>query len=91
MPNRAVSDAADCRQELDLRTGAIFTRLQTLRFQVIFADKLAQKLISYGPCQFPTLGFVIDRYKTIEDFIAEDFWRIRGIFYFILTIVSNLV
>ncbi|KAG5887194.1 hypothetical protein JTB14_016680 [Gonioctena quinquepunctata] len=76
-PNKNVSDAVDVRQELDLRTGAAFTRLQTLRLQKVFPQKLSDKLISYGSCQFPTLGFVVERYQAREDFIAEPFWRIK--------------
>ncbi|KAF5282481.1 hypothetical protein FQR65_LT14290 [Abscondita terminalis] len=76
-PNKNISDAVDVRQELDLRTGAAFTRLQTLRLQKVFPQKLADKLISYGSCQFPTLGFVVERYKAIEEFIAEPFWKIK--------------
>lgn len=64
--------------ELDLRTGAAFTRLQTLRLQKVFPQKLADKLISYGSCQFPTLGFVVERYQAMEDFVAEPFWRIKS-------------
>ncbi|XP_030764441.1 DNA topoisomerase 3-alpha [Sitophilus oryzae] len=76
-PNKNISDAVDVRQELDLRTGAAFTRLQTLRLRQVFPQKLAEKLISYGSCQFPTLGFVVERYQAIEDFIAEPFWKIK--------------
>ncbi|XP_056643172.1 DNA topoisomerase 3-alpha [Diorhabda sublineata] len=76
-PNKNISDAVDVRQELDLRTGAAFTRLQTLRLQKVFPQKLSDKLISYGSCQFPTLGFVVERYQAIENFIAEPFWRIK--------------
>ncbi|XP_066139705.1 DNA topoisomerase 3-alpha isoform X2 [Euwallacea fornicatus] len=76
-PNKNISDAVDVRQELDLRTGAAFTRLQTLRFQQVFPNKLSDKLISYGSCQFPTLGFVVERYQAIEEFIPEAFWRIK--------------
>lgn len=64
---------------ISIITGAAFTRLQTLRFQKVFPAKLADKLISYGSCQFPTLGFVVDRYKAIEDFIPEPFWKIKSI------------
>jgi hypothetical protein len=35
--------------------GAAFTRFQTLRIRKAFPN-LADKLISYGSCQFPTLG-----------------------------------
>lgn len=30
-----------------------------------------------GPCQFPTLGFVVDRYLKIQNFVAEKFWFIH--------------
>lgn len=30
-----------------------------------------------GPCQFPTLGFVVDRYWRIEEFVQEPFWSIQ--------------
>ncbi len=33
--------------------------------------------VSYGPCQFPTLGFVVDRYKRNRDFVSEPFWKLR--------------
>ncbi|XP_045477736.1 DNA topoisomerase 3-alpha isoform X2 [Harmonia axyridis] len=76
-PNKNISDAVDVRKELDLRTGAAFTRLQTLRLQKAFPSKLSDKVISYGSCQFPTLGFVVDRYLSIENFIPETFWKIK--------------
>ena len=33
-------------------------------------------VISYGPCQFPTLGFIVERYKLIRDFQGEKFWTL---------------
>ncbi|XP_046893588.1 DNA topoisomerase 3-alpha [Hypomesus transpacificus] len=76
-PNVNVSDAVDVRQELDLRIGASFTRFQTLRLQKIFPASLANQLISYGSCQFPTLGFVVERFKAIQAFIPETFFKIK--------------
>ncbi len=73
------SQAVDVRQELDLRIGAAFTRFQTMRLQKKFGE-LGQQLISYGSCQFPTLGFVVERYKAIESFVPENFWKIKGNF-----------
>lgn len=61
--------------------GAAFTRLQTLRLQRVFPDALADKLISYGSCQFPTLGFVVERYKAIEEFVPESFWKLISKFF----------
>lgn len=76
-PDQNVSDAVDVRQELDLRIGAAFTRFQTLRLQKIFPNVLSNQLISYGSCQFPTLGFVVERFKAIQAFVPETFYKIK--------------
>lgn len=78
-PDEKLSDAVDARLELDLRIGYSFTRFQTMRIQnrfVEFARKKGEKSqpISYGPCQFPTLGFVVDRYWKRKAFRSEKFW-----------------
>jgi len=75
-PNALVSAAVEVRKELDLRIGAAFTRFQTMRLQRQFGS-LSDQVISYGPCQFPTLGFVVERYKAIERFVPEPFWKIK--------------
>ena len=77
-PDKRQSDAVDVRTELDLRTGAAITRFQTMRLQRLFPEKISDKLISYGSCQIPTLGFVAERYKEIEAFVSEPFWKIKG-------------
>eukprot|EP01138_Halocafeteria_seosinensis_P013245 gb/GECG01013527.1/.p1 GENE.gb/GECG01013527.1/~~gb/GECG01013527.1/.p1 ORF type:complete len:1063 (+),score=86.31 gb/GECG01013527.1/:1-3189(+) len=75
------SEAVEARQELDFRLGVVFTRWQTLNFQ----DKFGiDSIISYGTCQFPTLGFVVDRYREIETFIARNFWCIS------VSVMNNL-
>ncbi|KAG7360153.1 DNA topoisomerase [Nitzschia inconspicua] len=74
--------AVNARSELDLRTGAAFTRFQTLRLQKKFhlpgngnnGGGGSSGVISYGPCQFPTLGFVVERWARIETFVPEEFW-----------------
>ncbi|KAI8055459.1 DNA topoisomerase [Syncephalis plumigaleata] len=68
--------AVDTRRELDLRIGAIFTRFQTMRFQRRF-PLLGKRVISYGGCQFPTLGFVVDRFLKVENFVPQTFWKIE--------------
>ncbi|CEJ55946.1 Putative DNA topoisomerase [Penicillium brasilianum] len=70
------ANAVAARIELDLRIGAAFTRLQTLQLQAVSAV-LKEKVISYGSCQFPTLGFVVDRYLRVQNFKPETFWSIK--------------
>lgn len=69
-------NAVKARSELDLRTGAAFTRLLTLRIRNLFFSPEEKKILSYGSCQFPTLGFIVDRYLTVQNFVPEKFWKL---------------
>ncbi|CDU22640.1 related to DNA topoisomerase III alpha [Sporisorium scitamineum] len=72
------ADAVESRIQLDLRIGAAFTRMQTLALQNrIPALGEQRQVISYGPCQFPTLGFVVDRYNKVVRFVPEPFWLLQ--------------
>ncbi|MCJ1313211.1 DNA topoisomerase [Agyrium rufum] len=64
------------RIEIDLRLGAAFTRLQTLELQKL-KGALEEVMVSYGSCQFPTLGFIVDRYFRVQNFVPESFWSIK--------------
>ncbi|KAI9803660.1 MAG: DNA topoisomerase [Piccolia ochrophora] len=70
------ANAVEARIELDLRIGAAFSRLQTTNIQSL-SPALQERVISYGSCQFPTLGFVVDRYFRVKDFVPEAFWSIK--------------
>lgn len=35
-------------------------------------------VVSYGSCQFPTLGFVVYRYLEYVNFVSEQFWKLVG-------------
>lgn len=75
--DQAQADAVEARTILDLRLGAAFTRMQTLNLQRRFTQiQEAGGPISYGPCQFPTLGFVVSRYEQVHAFEPETFWYI---------------
>ncbi|KAK0213155.1 prokaryotic type I DNA topoisomerase [Desarmillaria ectypa] len=75
--DRAQADAVEARTILDLKVGAAFTRLQTLVLQrKVKKIEDEKNIVSYGPCQFPTLGFVAARYKDVQTFSPETFWFI---------------
>ncbi|ORX67267.1 prokaryotic type I DNA topoisomerase, partial [Linderina pennispora] len=72
------SSAMQSPRELDMqlvaaRIGSALTRFQTLRLQSRF-EPIKDRLVSYGPCQFPTLGFVVDQFLRVERFAPEPFW-----------------
>ena len=74
--NDAFVQAVQARSQIDLRVGAAFTRFQTLRLQKRF-QLTGDSVVSYGPCQFPTLGFVVERWARIETFVSEQFWFVE--------------
>ncbi|CAB9506981.1 topoisomerase 3-alpha [Seminavis robusta] len=74
--NENFVDAVNARSELDLRVGAAFSRFQTLRLQKKFSG-FSEQVVSYGPCQFPTLGFIVERWARMETFVSEKFWSIE--------------
>ena len=63
------------RQEIDLRAGSAYTRFLTTQLQKFDLHLNDDRgIISYGPCQFPTLGLVVDRWLQIENFVRRPFW-----------------
>jgi DNA topoisomerase-3 len=78
--DEAQAEAVASRIELDLRVGASFTRHLTLSLRPVLQRgnlSEASHLISYGSCQFPTLGFIVERYLRVRRFIPEPFWSIQ--------------
>lgn len=66
--------AVKTRMEVDLRTGASITRFLTDLFKGGLGHD--SPVVSYGSCQFPTLGFVVDRFRRIKLFKKESYWYI---------------
>ena len=56
-PDQRVSDAVDCRSELDLRIGASFTRLQSLYLTRTFQQLTANKVIRLRIVSVPNSWF----------------------------------
>lgn len=77
--DEAQANAVASRIELDLRIGASFTRNLTLSIQPMLqqVNPEEKQVISYGSCQFPTLGFVVERYFRVRNFVPETFWGIK--------------
>jgi DNA topoisomerase-3 len=78
--DEAQANAVASRIELDLRIGASFTRNLTLNLQNMLIQGMGaeeRQVLSYGSCQFPTLGFVVERYFRVRNFVPEQFWNIK--------------
>lgn len=63
------------RSEIDLRIGASFTRLQTTKLKL--STMSSKDILSFGPCQIPTLGLVVNRFDDRNKFETERFWTIE--------------
>jgi DNA topoisomerase-3 len=74
-PNELDAKAVDTRQELDLKIGCAFTRFQTRFFQGKYAN-LDSSVISFGPCQTPTLALCVKRHDDILSFQPDTFYTI---------------
>lgn len=74
-PNLHLAQAVEARQEIDLRIGASITRFMTVHYK--HEINTEAKVLSYGPCQMPTLGFIVERFNKIENFVPEPFWSIQ--------------
>jgi DNA topoisomerase-3 len=68
-------EAAQTRSELDLRSGAVFTRFLTLNIRN-WLPEIDRRVVSYGTCQFPTLGFVVEKFKKTLDFKNDTYWTL---------------
>ncbi|CDR96379.1 DNA topoisomerase family protein, putative [Babesia bigemina] len=74
-PNANLAQAVEARQEIDLRIGSSMTRFMTTKYKAGISTEA--KVLSYGPCQLPTLGFIVERFRKIESFVPEDFWSMQ--------------
>ncbi|MEM4509707.1 MAG: type IA DNA topoisomerase [Pyrobaculum sp.] len=64
------------RMQIDLTLGAVFTRFLTLTVAHVL-DK--GKFLSYGPCQTPVLGIVVNRELERRNFKPEKYYVIKAV------------
>jgi DNA topoisomerase-3 len=74
IPNKLLSDSVAYRQEVDYRLGCAFTVFQTVALQERKLIEGSGRYVSFGPCQLPTLGFVVFRALEIKEFVPENFY-----------------
>lgn len=78
-PSEDEAKSVEARQEIDLKLGVSFTRFLTMYLKQNFKhvmETLDLKVVSYGPCQAPTLWFCVKRQNEIFVFVPEPFWVI---------------
>lgn len=77
-PNKHMAMAVDARQELDLKVGIAFSTLLKWEFLEAARAKFPRsdlKMLTYGPCQTPTLWFCVQRHKEIQAFKKERWYQ----------------
>ena len=69
--DRALAEAAEARQEIDLVWGALLTRYLSLT-----AQQRGRSFLSVGRVQTPTLALLVERDQAIKEFVPSPFWEI---------------
>lgn len=72
--NLNLISAVETRIELDLRSGAMLTRLQTMFLKPRHPEV---EVVSYGSCQFPTLSLIVYQYFKLKAFKSQNYWTIK--------------
>ncbi len=77
-PNPNYARKVFTRMKLDLKLGAAFTRFLTLSAKDGGADVQGRKgVLSYGPCQTPVLGLVVQRALERENFKPTPYYVVE--------------
>jgi DNA topoisomerase I len=69
--DRALAEAGEARQEIDLAWGALLTRYLSLT-----SGQRGRAFLSAGRVQTPTLALLVGRDQEIKEFQPKPFWRI---------------
>ena len=75
--DKNISLSVDARQVIDLKIGVSFTRFLTSSILPALSDlDESFNMLSYGPCQTPTLWFCVNREKEIKNFVSTPFYKL---------------
>ena len=66
-PDDKLSLSVDARSVIDLKVGVSLTRFLTNEILPILPYDIKTNVLSYGPCQTPTLWFCVDRQRKLEN------------------------
>ena len=65
-PDNNLSLSVDARQIIDLKIGVSLTRFLTNEILPNLPEEIESNILSYGPCQTPTLWFCVNREREME-------------------------
>jgi len=71
--DRALAEAGEARQEIDLAWGALLTRYLSLT-----SGQRGRSFLSAGRVQTPTLALLVERDQEIKEFEPKPFWQISA-------------
>ena len=75
--DKNVSLSVDARQVIDLKIGVSFTRFLTSSIlPALTGLDESYKMLSYGPCQTPTLWFCVNRQNEIKNFRSSPYYKL---------------
>ena len=75
--DKNVSLSVDARQVIDLKIGVSFTRFLTSSIMPALTELSENyKMLSYGPCQTPTLWFCVNRQNEIKNFVSTPYYKL---------------
>ena len=79
-PNKKLSMSVDARSIIDFKVGVCFTTLfskEILRYLKKYNEEgFEKRIMSYGPCQTPTLWFCVQRFKERKKYKRKSYYQI---------------